>query len=127
MTQVSVRELIDASNAVVIDWLRKSHLVLNEFYAFVPGLFGVEAMANYCCLLTGADESLEPDLPRGSNRAWCVTRYYQIYDHLKKFLDHPELMKVQAEAGYQWVLQNAAISKTGPKLQKMLDAIPDKV
>lgn len=121
------QEIIGVSNKQVIRSLKKAHIVLNEFYAFVPGLFGIEAMANYCCLLTGADERLEPELPKGSNQAWLVTRYYEIYDHLKRVLNHPELMISQAEAGYQWALEHAAISKTGPQLQKKLESIPDNI
>ena len=34
-------------------------IVLNGFYALMPGVFGIEAMANYCALMTAADETIE--------------------------------------------------------------------
>ena len=115
-------ELIGVKNTVVLETLRSAHIVLNEFYAFVPGLFGVEAMASYCVLLTSADEEIERDLPRGSNRAWVVTKYYEIYDRLKEQLDHPESLAAQAELGHQWALEHGATSNSGRRIREALDA-----
>jgi hypothetical protein len=114
------RELIDVSNAVVLQELRSTHIVLNEFYAFVPGLFGIEAMASHCALMTSADEFIEKDLPSGSNQAWYVTKSYEIYDHLKRLLDAPALIKQYADAGYAWAYENAAIINSGKKLSALL-------
>ena len=113
-------ELIGVSNAVVLQELRSTHIVLNEFYAFVPGLFGIEAMASHCALMTSADEFIEKDLPSGSNQAWYVTKSYEIYDHLKRLLDVPVLIKQYADAGYAWAYENAAITNSGKKLSALL-------
>ena len=116
-------ELIGAKNSEVLHHLRDTHIVMNEFYAAVPGTFGVEAMANYCALITSADETIEPDLPRGSNNAWFVTKSYEVYDNLKTLLEKPDLMKRYAESGYSWVIQNASDIVCSQKLQSQLDAI----
>lgn len=116
-------ELIGVSNEVVLKELRSTHIVLNEFYAFVPGLFGVEAMASHCALITSADEHIEPDLPPGSNKAWYVTKNYEIYDHLKDLLNSPDLIKKYADAGYAWAIENASFSRSSVKLSSLLDRI----
>lgn len=114
-------ELIGVPNHVVLEELRSAHIALNEFYAFVPGLFGVEAMAARCALLTAADEEIEPDLPRGSNNAWLVTRTYQIYDHLKLLLGNTELTKRYADSGFEWATRYAAQSQSSQRLREMLN------
>lgn len=101
--------------------LERSHVVLNEFYAHTPGVFGVEALAAGTVVLTSADETVEPDLPAGSNKAWVVTKHWQVYHHLKEVLEHPERMLAQAEAGQYWVEQHALASKSGERLRALLD------
>lgn len=119
-------ELIGVSNEVVLKKLRSSHIVLNEFYAFVPGLFGVEAMASHCALVTSADEHIEPDLPLTSNKAWYVTKNYEVYDHLKDLLNSPDLIKKYADAGYEWAIENASFSRSSVKLASYLNGIDNK-
>ena len=116
-------EFIEASNTDVLEQLKSAHIVLNEFYSFVPGLFGVEAMASHCALLTSADEEIEVSLPRGSNKAWMVTKHYEVYDNLKELLDSPSLAKQYADSGYEWALEHAAISSTGKKLENKLNEL----
>jgi hypothetical protein len=116
-------EFIEASNTDVLEQLKSAHIVLNEFYSFVPGLFGVEAMASHCALLTSADEEVELSLPRGSNKAWMVTKHYEVYDNLKTLLDSPSLVKQYADSGYEWALEHAAISSTGKKLENKLNKL----
>lgn len=116
-------ELIGMDNKKVLEALREAHIVLNEFYAFVPGMFGIEAMASHCALLTSADEKFEKALPTGSNNAWFVTRNYEIYDNLKKLLESPDIMKMYADAGYKWALYNAGYEYSGKKLSGLLTSI----
>jgi hypothetical protein len=122
---IDYEELMGVSNETVLRELRSSHIVLNEFYALVPGLFGVEAMASYCALMTSADENLEKDLPPGSNNAWFVTRNFEVYDNLKTLLDNPTLMKKYAEAGYAWAWENASLTSSGRKLSALLKTMDD--
>lgn len=114
-------ELMGASNKAVLQELSSAHIVLNEFYAHLPGVFGVEAMASYCALMTSADETIETDLPAGSNRAWFVTKSYQVYDHLKILLDSPCLQVAYASAGYEWAAAYAAQSISGARFSSVLD------
>jgi hypothetical protein len=118
------RELIDVPHARVLAALREAHIVLNEFYAFVPGVFGVEAMANRCALLTRADETIETDLPVGSNSAWVVTTAADIAANLRRLLDHPDQIASQAAAGLAWVQAHATVSASGARVRERLDQIP---
>ncbi len=119
-------ELIDRSNTEVLTALEEAHIVLNQFYMFTPGVFGIEAMASYCTVLTSADETIETALPSGSNSAWMVTRYYEIYENLKKLFDNPEMMLQYAEAGHQWICSNAASSVSGKKLLSIINSHEEK-
>lgn len=97
-------ELINVSNSEVLKALQSAHIVLNQFYAFVPGVFGIEAMAYNTVLLTSADKNIEPTLFGNANEAWVVTPYWLIYDNLKMQLDKPMLdLKKQANKGTEWV------------------------
>lgn len=114
-------ELINVPHEKLLKALQGAHIVLNEFYAFVPGVFGLEAMANHCALLTSADEKIETTLPCGANNAWCVTPYWNIYDNLKKLLDNPEKIKPQAIAGYQWAEENYRYDAAVKKLNEIVN------
>ena len=116
-------ELIGVSNQEVQVALSDAHICLNEFYSLVPGVFGVEALSSLCVLLVSADESLEPDLPAGSNEAWVVTRPHQLYRNLKRLLDHPQDLEGQAFKGLKWVQENAAYSVTSQRFQSYLSQI----
>ena len=87
---------------------------------FSPGLFGIEAMANYCVLMTSADENIEHSLPRGSNNAWVVTRYFEIEHKLRWLLLNRDLHESIAESGYNWAFQNASFSGSRLKLNHYL-------
>lgn len=117
------RELIGVPHADVMASLRQAHIVLNEFYAFVPGVFGIEAMASGCALLTRADENIETDLPPGSNAAWVVTTAADIYVNLRALLDEPGKIAPQAAAGLAWVKEHATVSASGAHVRSVLDRI----
>ena len=52
-------ELSNKENRIVLEELKQAHIVLNQFYSFTPGLFGVEALANNCAVLMSADPKVE--------------------------------------------------------------------
>lgn len=116
-------ELSGVAHEEVRSVLERAHLVLNQFYAHAPGVFGVEAMAAGCVVLMSADEYVEPDLPLGSNGAWVVTKHWQVYNHLRKLLDQPDQLRSQAEAAQDWVRLHAATSVAGPRFRKVLDRL----
>jgi hypothetical protein len=116
-------ELTGVANSVVRENLLRAHIVLNEFYAYVPGVFAVEAMAAGCAVITRADETIETDLPTGSNAAWFVTRHSEVERHLRRLLDDHSLARAYAERGRDWVRQNAVASVTGKAMQERLDVL----
>ena len=118
------RELIGVKNNEVMDALNQAHIVLNEFYAFVPGQFGVEAMASHCALVTSADDRIETSLSPGANEAWMVTEYWNIYDNLKRLLDDHALIKQYADAGFAWASEHCSYQKSSVRLKALLET-PD--
>lgn len=115
-------ELIRVDHSEILKHLSGAHIVLNEFYAFMPGMFGVEAMASHCALMTSADEKIETSLPVGSNSAWMVTEYWNIYDNLKKLLNDHSLIKKYADAGYLWAYKNCSYQNSAAKMRNILNA-----
>jgi hypothetical protein len=114
-------ELIGVKNNEVLDALSQAHIVLNEFYAFVPGQFGVEAMASHCALVTSADDRIETSLSPGANEAWMVTEYWNIYDNLKLLLDDHALIKQYADAGFAWASEHCSYQKSAVRLKALLE------
>lgn len=116
-------ELTRRPNAEVIALLERAHVVLNEFYSFVPGVFGIEAMAANAVLLTSADPAIEPTLAAGAEEAWVVTPYWRIYDRLKDVLDDRQGMQSQADRGTEWVQRNCSRSANSEQLVELLDSL----
>lgn len=117
-------ELIGVPHAKVKEELRRSHLVLNEFFAYMPGVFGVEAMAAGAVLLTSADEHIETDLPAGSNQAWVLTRHFEVTEKLREALLAPRQdLLAQAVRGQEWVRMNATAAVSGAEIRKALAAV----
>ena len=115
------RELIDVSNADVLSTLDEAHIALNEFYSFVPGVFGIEAMARTCVMLTSADPAIETDLGPDAATAWIVTPVDRIYQELSALLDDPERMRRQARAGFEWAREHASASACTRSIRAILD------
>jgi len=98
-------ELNSRNNKTVLRNLKSSHIVLNQFYASAPGLFGIEAMANHCAVMMSAESSLLiPNLKLKKN-IWLETKYWQIYDNLKFLFKYPEKIKLYADNGYDFALK----------------------
>lgn len=115
-------ELIGVPHSKVLETIKRAHIVLNEFYAFVPGVFGVEAMAANAVLLTSADREVEPTLFEGANEAWVVTPYWMIYENLKSQLDHPDTLQRQADRGTSWVQEYCSYSSSSARFRDYVDA-----
>jgi hypothetical protein len=115
-------ELIRVSHSEILKQLSQAHIVLNEFYAFMPGVFGVEAMASHCALMTSADEKIETSLPKGANSAWMVTEYWNIYDNLKRLLDDHSLIKQYADAGFIWAYEYCSYQNSAAKMRNILNS-----
>lgn len=117
------KELVNVPNVEVLKHLQESHIVINELYGFMPGVFAVEAMAMSCVVLTRADSNFEKQLPESSNEAWVVTPAYSLYSNLKKLLDKPELLEEQARLGFEWVRKHASRESSGPRLVDILNGL----
>jgi hypothetical protein len=113
------KELIGQSNTIVLKELGSSHIVLNQFYAFVPGLFGIESLANHTAVLMSADPDIETGLPQDAKGAWMITKYWQVYDNLKFLLDNPEEIKKYADTGYDFALNHYTYEKTSEYLHQV--------
>lgn len=108
------KELIGVKNSVVIDELQTSHIVLNQFYLLIPGIFGLEAMANCNAVLMSAKPE---DFPYEFNDAWLQTTDWQLYDNLKHLLENPTEIKKYAANGYKYI----SINFGKEKIKKYLD------
>jgi hypothetical protein len=113
------QELMNVDNQEVINCLRDTHIVVNELYAFMPGVLAIEAMAAHCAVLTSGDPDIET-FPQGADKAWFRTRYWELYDHLKYLLDHHQEIKKYADQGYEWAWNEC---RTTISRQKFLDVI----
>ncbi len=113
-------EIQNMSNKVVLEHLKTTHIVLNQFYSFMPGLCGIEAMANYCAVLMSADYGIEKTLPQDSKDAWLITKYWQVYDNLKHLLDNPEKIKFYADNGYEFAYKHYTYEAAKDSLYKTL-------
>ena len=113
-------ELQNMSNQVVLNHLKSAHIVLNQFYTFTPGLFGIEAMANHCAVLMSADPSIETGLPQDSKDAWLITKYWEVYDNLKYLLDNPEKIKYYADRGYDFAYKHYTYEAASEYINKVL-------
>ncbi len=100
------KELSNIDNNTLMHELRESHIVLNQFYTFVPGMFGIESMANHCAVLMSADPKIEKSLPSSAIDAWMVTTSSDIYKNLKYLLDNKNEIKKYADSGYYFVENN---------------------
>jgi hypothetical protein len=70
-----------------------------------------------------ADGAIETSLPDDANRAWMVTRNYEVYDNLKYLLDHPTELSSIAHRGQTWAYENESRSLAGAVLMKTLNQV----
>lgn len=96
-------ELQNYSNEEVLSILNESHIVLNQFYADMPGVFGIEAMAKKNAVLMSADYE---NIPVNGKEPWMRTKYWEVYDNLKYLLDNPKKIEVYAQEGYEFIENN---------------------
>jgi len=113
-------ELQNVKNKIVLEHLKSAHIVLNQFYSFIPGVFGIEAMASNCAVLMSADPSVDTDIIVDSENAWFITKYWEIYDNLKYLLDNPEKMKIYADNGYEYAYKYHTVEALGTYLRNTL-------
>lgn len=96
-------ELIHVSNETVLRELSRSHIVLNQFYTFITGIFGLESIATGNAVLMSAKSE---SYPYQFNNAWLETEDWQLYGNLKYLLDNPEKIVEYAKSGFDYVTKN---------------------
>ncbi|CAN2170191.1 Glycosyl transferases group 1 [Candidatus Nanopelagicaceae bacterium] len=99
-------ELFDVEPEQVFSQLEDADIVLNEFYSFLPGMLGIEAMYFKCALLTSADKNIEKWLPNGAENAWFKTRYWELEENLRILLSDHERINDLSLNGHAWVVEN---------------------
>ena len=109
------------SNKTVLKYLRNSHIVLNQFYAFSPGLFGVEAMANHCAVMMSAEPKDLFSKTDNKDELWMVTKYWQIYDNLKYLLENPKKIKYYADRSFDFASKNFTYETSREYLYKVFE------
>lgn len=113
-------ELQNMPHQIVLNHLREAHIVLNQFYAFVPSVFGIEALASHCAVMMSADLSLEPLMQSSQVEPWIKTNYWNIEDKLEFLLQNPGQIHFYADKGYDWALQHWSYSHIGKNIQEVL-------
>jgi len=111
-------ELINVSHEEVINELKKSHIVLNQFYSFIPGVFGLEAMASCNAVLMSAKSD---QFPYPFNNAWFETEDWQLYYNLKLLLQNPEKIFEYAKNGYEYMTKNFTVEAIREHLSKIFE------
>lgn len=114
-------ELSGVPNSEVLKELGRSHIVLQEFYFQTPGVLGIEALAKGNAVLTSACRELNPELPSDSESAWIVTRYWQIYDNLKRVLESPEEIERAARRGREFIERHYALDSAKAFYRKVFE------
>lgn len=115
-------EVTNIPHKEVVEHLRNSDIVMNQFYAFMPGMFGIEAMAAGAVTLMSADPEIETDLAAGAAEAWVKTKHNEVKDKLRQvLLQSAEERCEQALRGRDWVEAHATKEINGPKIRKLLE------
>jgi glycosyltransferase involved in cell wall biosynthesis len=96
-------ELQGVPNSEVLEQLKRSHIVLQEFFCLTPGILGLEALAFGNAVLMSANTNMNPELPEGSDDAWIPTLSWQLSDKLRMLLKNPEMIGDYAQRGRKYV------------------------
>ena len=113
-------ELQNTKNKIVLEHLKTTDIVLNQFYSFIPAVFGIEAMASNCAVLMSADPNIDNVITENNKNAWLITRYWEIYDNLKYLLDNPDKIKFYADNGYECAKKYHTSEAMGEYLNNIL-------
>lgn len=99
-------ELINRKHSDVMKIFSRVHIVVNELYSFTLGVFAIEAMSNYCAVLTSADTEVNKSLPKSKKNGWMRTRSWELYDNLEFVIsDRKKIIEI-ADAGLKYVNKN---------------------
>lgn len=105
---VEYRELSGVPHAEVLAALDDAHIVVNELYGLVPGVFGIEAMARRCVVVTRASVDDEPELGEDARGAWVVAGAATLERAMRDVLDDPGTLARRAALGWDWARAHAS-------------------
>lgn len=102
-------ELQGVKHSELLKIMSDAHIVLAEFYSFLPGITAIEALHSFCTVLTSANHEYEtfPEIPTD---IWIQTGYWEIFDKLKFCLDNKDLLPYYAENGLNYANRHYSIA-----------------
>ena len=120
--QIEYIECSDVANSTVLDLLSDAHIAINELYAFLPGVFGLEALSKFCVLVTRANSSLEPGLGIEADEAWVSCESIDLYEKMRTLLMCTSGLSSIAERGYLWAIENASEKIAGKRFINLINS-----
>jgi hypothetical protein len=118
--RVVYRELTGVGNTEVLAALDEAHVVVNQIYAQMPSVFGIEAMARRCVLVCSADPRIETDLEEAAG-AWVVATASSLEAELTALIANRAALAELADRGWHWARAHASASASAAKLADVLD------
>jgi hypothetical protein len=115
-------ELTDVGNEEVRRILSQAHIVLNQFHAYMPGVFGIEALAHRCVMVCSADPVQEPAIA-DAHGAWVIATAETLSERLTELLEDPASLAAQADRGYEWARAHASETGRGVTLRAELSSL----
>lgn len=120
---VEYRELTGVTNDRVLAALDEAHIAVNQLYASMPGVFGIEAMARRCVMVASARSADEPDLGPDADHAWVHADAESLYDTLSDLIARPNELAEQARRGWDWARANASRSACSQRIAQTLTSL----
>jgi hypothetical protein len=114
-------ELSNVSNSIVMSELSKSHIVINELYSEALGIFALEGLSTYNCVLTSADPEVDPSAVRSSYKPWVSVQPENLYENLSYLLSNPEKIQFYADQGFEWASKFATTTYAKTIFNQKLD------
>lgn len=118
--QVEYRELSGVPHEQVMAALDETHIAVNQFYASMPGVFGIEALAHRCVVVMSARSADEPDLGPDADDAWVHAETETLYDVMVRLVENQGDLKAQSERGWKWAKDNASASASKAAIAAVL-------
>ena len=116
-------EFLDTPHEEVLEGLTRAHIVVNELFSMMPGVFAIEALSHRCVLLTSADPRYEQSIKWFDSPAWFVTNRMNILQNLRWCLSNREKLEEISEAGWLWAWENASCFSKSKWLINKLDQV----
>ena len=114
-------ELSNVPNSIVMSELSKSHIVINELYSEALGIFALEGLSTYNCVLTSADPEVDPSAVSSSYKPWISVQPENLFENLSNLLSNPEKIQFYADQGFEWASKFATTAYAKTIFNQKLD------